>query len=50
MICDPNLRRQFVDAIKQVDASLSEQQILWRLMSLRKRKAIGKKSQEPGAA
>lgn len=41
MLCDPELRQEFLSAVRlSGDCSDDEQTILWRLVSLRKRKVV----------
>lgn len=40
MLCNPVLRRQFLDTAHTVIPSEDEEQILWSLVSLRKRKTL----------
>jgi hypothetical protein len=41
MLCDPELRQAFLSAVRLTrDCSYDEQTILWRLVSLRKRKVV----------
>lgn len=40
MICDPLLRLAFLESLGPTAAKHSEEEILWRLMSLRKQKKL----------
>ncbi len=43
MICEPTLRIAFLESVKIACPNTSERDVLWMLMSLRKRKEISKK-------
>ncbi|TWU17959.1 hypothetical protein Poly21_01110 [Allorhodopirellula heiligendammensis] len=47
MICDPLLRVAFLESLGSIAATHSENEILWALMSLRKRKELSKRNSKP---
>lgn len=40
MLCDPELRREFLQAARPVAGCDDEQQLLWSLVGLRKKKTL----------
>lgn len=44
MVCDPKLRKEFLDQVRGVFPEDDEQTVLWTLMGLRKGKKLSKNS------